>query len=173
MSDPRYPIGRLEPASALTPDERATAIGRIAALPARLFDAVRGLDGRRLDTPYRAGGWTVRQVVHHLADSHANAYVRMKLTASEHEPVLQAYDENRWAEAADAKAPIGDSLLLVQAVHARLATFLGSLPAAAFARRARHSEDGPKTLDELVRTYAWHGAHHVAHITSLRASRGW
>ena len=173
MNDPRYPIGKLQQLGPLSTAARRTAIARIAALPAQLHDAVRGLDGERLDTPYRRGGWSLRQVVHHVADSHTNAYVRMKLTVSEREPVLQSYDENAWANAADAALPIGDSLLLVQALHARLAAFLASLPEAAFARRARHSDDGPRTLDDLVAIYGWHGAHHVAHITSLRAAKGW
>lgn len=173
MSDPRYPIGRLELGGARSASARRNAIAAIAALPAQLFDAVRGLGAEQLDTPYRAGGWTLRQVVHHVADSHTNAYVRMKLTVSENEPVLQAYDESAWAAMPDVRAPIGGSLQLVQALHGRLAEFLGALPERAFTRRARHTADGAKTLDDLVATYAWHGAHHVAHVTTLRRARGW
>jgi hypothetical protein len=173
MTDPRYPIGRLQLTGALSPADRDAAFARMAALPASLYEAVRGLDEQQLDSPYRQGGWTVRQVVHHLADSHANAYVRHKLTISEHEPVIQAYDENAWAGMADSRAPIGGSLLLVQALHTRLGDCLRAQPEQVFANRCRHTEDGERTLDDLVATYAWHGDHHVAHITTLRAGRGW
>ena len=170
--DPRYPIGRLEVGKRLSTAARAEAIAAIAALPSRLFDAVRGLDETRLDTPYRAGGWTVRQVVHHLADSHVNAYVRHKLTISEQMATLPAYDENVWARMPDAQVPIGTSLAILQGIHERWVACLRAQPERTFARRAMHTEDGEKTLDELVGTYAWHGAHHVAHITSLRAAKG-
>ncbi|MBX3464512.1 MAG: putative metal-dependent hydrolase [Planctomycetes bacterium] len=173
MSDPRYPIGRIELPGALDGAKRAAAIAAIAALPNDLYDAVRGLDAAQLDTRYRSGGWTVRQVVHHLADSHVNAYVRCKLTLTELEPPVRAYDENEWARLADANGPIGPSLLLVQALHDRWVHCLRSLPVAAFARTCLHSERGRMTLDDLVALYAWHGSHHVAHITALRRAKGW
>ena len=173
MTDPRYPIGKVELRGSLTPAARAAAIATIAAVPNHLYDAVRGLHQRKLDTPYRAGGWSVRQVVHHIADSHVNAYVRHKLTATESSPPIKAYDENAWAQLADANGPIGNSLLLVQAIHDRWSTFLRALPASAFARTCVHSERGSMTLDDLVALYAWHGAHHVAHVTSLRSAKGW
>jgi len=174
VSDPRYPIGKIELTGSLTPAARAVAIGAIARLPDQLHDAVRGLDQTQLDTPYRAGGWALRQVVHHIADSHVNAYVRCKLTITEKTPPpIKAYDENEWAKLADANGPIGNSLLLVQAIHDRWATCLRSLPAVAFARGCVHSERGRLSLDDLVALYAWHGAHHVAHITSLRRAKGW
>lgn len=174
MNDPRYPIGTVRLTGSLTPASRAAAIATIAMVPDRLHDAVRGLDAGQLDTPYRAGGWTLRQVVHHIADSHVNAYVRHKLTATEGSPPpIKAYDENAWAQLADAVGPIGGSLLLVAALHDRWATFLRSLPASAFARTCIHSERGAMSLDDLVALYAWHGAHHVAHVTSLRAAKGW
>ncbi len=173
MNDPRYPIGRVELTGALLPPQRAAAIAAIAELPFRLHDAVRALDQQQLDTPYREGGWALRQVVHHIADSHVNAYVRHKLVATEQDPPIKAYDENAWARLADANAAIGVSLQLVQAVHERWAAFLRSLPAAAFARACTHSERGRLTLDDLLAIYAWHGAHHVAHITSLRAAKNW
>ena len=173
MTDPRYPIGRVVLGGALEPVARSAAIASIAELPFRLHDAVRGLDQDALDTPYREGGWTLRQVVHHVADSHVNAYARHKLTLTEHEPTIRAYDENAWARLADANGPIGNSLLLVQAVHDRWAHCLRSLPADAFARTCMHSERGRMTLDDLVALYAWHGAHHVAHVTTLRRTRGW
>ncbi len=173
MNDPRYPIGKIELTGALTPAARATAIATIARIPDLLHDAVRGLDQTQLDVPYRAGGWSLRQVVHHIADSHVNAYVRHKLTITEVDPPIKAYDENAWAQLVDAQGPIGNSLLLVQAIHDRWATCLRSLAPAAFARTCVHSERGKMTLDDLVALYAWHGAHHVAHITSLRRAKGW
>jgi uncharacterized damage-inducible protein DinB len=173
MNDPRFPIGKVELPGALAPAARAAAIAALAELPFRLHDAVRGLDQQQLDTPYRDGGWTLRQVVHHVADSHVNAYVRHKLALTEHEPPIRAYDENEWAKLADANAPIGSSLLLVQALHDRWATCLRALPPAAFARTCTHSERGALTVDDLVALYAWHGMHHVAHITSLRRTNGW
>ncbi|MFO1077202.1 MAG: putative metal-dependent hydrolase [Planctomycetota bacterium] len=171
MTDPRYPIGKLATKGPLSSAARAAAIAQIAALPAALHDAVRGLSPERLDTPYRDGGWSVRQVVHHLADSHVNAYVRHKLVASSARPVLQGYDENAWAAMPDANGPIGGSLLLVQSLHDRWTQFLRTLPASAFTRVGRHTENGPVTLDDLVATYAWHGRHHVAQITTLRHNR--
>ena len=173
MNDPRYPIGRIELTGTLAPDVRAAAIGRLAAIPADLHDAVRGLDQQQLDTPYRDGGWTLRQVVHHIGDSHVNAYVRCKLALTEQEPPIRAYDENQWAKLADANGAIGPTLLLVQSLHDRWVHCLRSLPAAAFARTCVHSERGRMTLDDLVALYAWHGSHHVAHITSLRRAQGW
>jgi uncharacterized damage-inducible protein DinB len=174
VTDPRYPIGKVELPGTLTPAARATAISTIAAVPTHLYDAVRGLDQSQLDTPYRAGGWSVRTVVHHIADSHVNAYVRHKLTMTEQTPPpIKAYDENEWAKLTDATGPIGNSLLLLQALHDRWATCLRSLPAATFARTCVHSERGAMTLDDLVALYAWHGSHHVAHITSLRTANGW
>jgi uncharacterized damage-inducible protein DinB len=173
MTDPRYPIGKIDLTGSLTAPARSAAIGRMAAMPARLYDAVSRLDQAQLDTPYRSGGWSVRQVVHHLADSHINAYVRHKLAITEKEPPIKAYDENEWAKLADANGPIGPSLLLVQALHERWAQCLRSLPASVFARTCVHSERGKMTLDDLVALYAWHGDHHVAHITTLRAAKGW
>lgn len=174
VSDLRYPIGRIELPARLDPAARAVAIARIANVPNALYDAVRGLDQAQLDTPYRSGGWTLRQVVHHLADSHVNAYVRHKLAITETAPPpIKAYDENEWAKLADAQGPIGSSLLLVQSIHDRWVHCLRSLPAAAFTKTCVHSERGVMTLDDLVALYAWHGAHHVAHITTLRAAKGW
>lgn len=174
MSDPRYPIGKIELPGTLKPEARAAAIASIAGLPNQLYDAVRGLDQAQLDTPYRDGGWSLRQVVHHIGDSHVNAYVRHKLTITEKTPPpIKAYDENEWAKLADANAPIGSSLLLVAAIHDRWVHCLRSLPVAAFARTCVHSDRGAMTLDDLVALYAWHGAHHVAHVTQLRRAKGW
>lgn len=172
--DPRYPIGKIELPARLDAASRAAAIATIAGIPTALYDAVRGLDQTQLDTPYRQGGWTLRQVVHHIADSHINAYVRHKLTITEKAPPpIKAYDENEWARLADANGPIGSSLLIVQAVHDRWVHCLRSLPDSAFGRTCVHSERGAMTLDDLVALYAWHGRHHVAHITALRTAKNW
>jgi len=173
MNDPRYPIGKIELTGSLTAAARAVAIGRLGAVPNELHDAVRGLDGPQLDTPYRDGGWTVRQVVHHVADSHIHAYVRSKLAMTEQEPPIKAYDENLWAKLHDAQGPIGPSLLLVQSLHDRWVHCLRALPEQAFARTCLHSERGKMTLDDLTALYAWHGTHHIAHIAQLRSARGW
>ncbi len=174
MNDPRYPIGNIKLTGSLTPAARAQAIATVAAIPNHLYDAVRGLDQAQLDTPYRDGGWSLRSVVHHIADSHINAYVRHKLTMTEKTPPpIKAYDENAWAELVDAQGPIGNSLLLIQALHDRWSTCLRSLPAATFARTCVHSDRGAMTLDDLLALYAWHGAHHVAHITQLRRAKSW
>lgn len=171
--DPRYPIGQLKLPGRLTPEQRARCFAEMAALPTHLYEAVRGLDEEQLDTPYRKGGWSLRQVVHHIADSHINAYIRHKLTISEKMATVPAYDEAFWAEMVDAKAPIGSSLLIVQGIHTRLVDALRSQPEKVFRKRSLHSSDGERTLDDFVATYAWHGAHHVAHITTLRAQKGW
>jgi hypothetical protein len=171
MTDPRYPIGKLVLKGPLAAAERAKAIETIAGVPAALRAAVRGLDDVQLDTPYREGGWTVRQVVHHLADSHVNAYVRCKLTLTEELPPAKGYDENAWARLPDVALPIEPSLALLEAIHVRLVACLRGAPENAFARACLHTEKGRLTLDDLVTTYAWHGPHHVAHITTLRRSR--
>ncbi len=174
MNDPRYPVGRLQRQSVLSQEARSSAIATIAALPFQLADAVRGLDAQQLDTPYREGGWTLRQVVHHLADSHCNAYVRTKLLLTENEPTVKPYDENRWAQLDDGKCgAIGSSMLIVTAIHERWVQCLRGCGGAEFARRLMHPDNGPMTLDDLVSVYEWHGRHHVAHVTALRAKMGW
>jgi uncharacterized damage-inducible protein DinB len=172
--DLRYPIGKYEPKAPLSPAERATALSQIAAAPKCLRDAVAGFSREQFDTPYRPGGWTVRQVVHHIPDSHLNAYVRFKLALTEDEPVIKPYDQTRWAELQDSReTPAEVSLALLEALHHRWGVLLRSLRPEDFARRLRHPERGIMTLDDLVGTYAWHGRHHVAHITSLREREGW
>jgi uncharacterized damage-inducible protein DinB len=172
--DLRYPIGNYEPRPSLTPAERETAIAQIAATPKRLRDAVAGLSQQQFDTPYRPGGWTIRQVVHHVPDSHLNSYVRFKLALTENEPTIRPYDEALWAELADSReTPVEVSLSLLEALHFRWDVLLRSLRAGNFARRLRHPERGAMTLDDMVGLYAWHGRHHVAHITSLREREGW
>jgi uncharacterized damage-inducible protein DinB len=171
--DPRYPIGKLERVSALSPDERRIAIEQIAQAPGLLSAAVAGLTPEQLDTPYRDGGWTVRQVVHHIADSHMNAYVRFKLALTEQEPTIKRYDEKLWAELPDSKAPVEISLALLTALHQRWVPLLRAMKPEDFARTLRHSEMGLVTLDGNLRIYSWHGRHHTAHVTSLRARKGW
>lgn len=150
-------------------------IEEIAAAPARMREAVAGLDAARLDMPYRDGGWTVRQVVHHLPDSHINGYCRLKLALTEETPTIKSYEESRWAELDDSRStPVEVSLTLLESVHARWVGLLRSLRDEDFRRTFRHPvHTDPQTLDWLVALYAWHGRHHTAHITSLRQRKGW
>jgi hypothetical protein len=172
--DPRYPIGRFAFNPAVSMETRRTLISQIAAAPAALRDAVRGLDDRQLDTPYRDGGWTVRQVIHHVPDSHMNAYVRFKLALTEENPVIKPYDEAAWAQAADtARTPVDVSLTLLEALHRRWVVLLESLAPADFARPLVHPDYGPLTIDWLLQLYAWHGRHHAAHVAELRKREGW
>ena len=175
MEDLQYPIGRYERPSRFTPAARATWIAEIATMPRALAEAVDGLTAAQLDTPYRPGGWTVRQVVHHLADSHVNAYVRTRLALTEEAPTIKPYDEKRWAELDDARSgPIGPSLALIRAMHERWVALLASLDEATLQRLFHHPElPQPLSVEEVLAMYAWHGKHHAAHITSLREREGW
>lgn len=173
MSDLRYPIGEFVAPGSLTAAERVAAIEQIALLPGQLCDAVVGLSDEQLDTPYRPGGWTVRQVVHHVPDSHLNSYVRWKLALTEDVPTICTYEQERWAELPDSQAPVEISLDLVAALHARWVTLLKQLGEDAWKRRLAHPELGEMVLDDMLALYAWHGRHHVAHITSLREREGW
>jgi len=172
-ADLRYPIGKFDRVETLTPEQRREHIDAIAETPARLVDAVSGLNAEQLDTPYRPGGWTVRQVTHHVPDSHMNAYTRFKLALTEDEPTIKPYDEARWAELADAKSPIGPSLALLENLHKRWVLVLRSITPAEWARKLRHPELGLLSLDQTLAIYGWHGRHHVAHITGLRERNGW
>jgi hypothetical protein len=172
--DPRYPIGKFNFEGQLTSDARRRLIEGIAQAPAQLRAAVEGLSPEQLDTPYRPEGWTVRQVVHHLPDSHLNAYTRFRLALTEDQPTVKTYEQERWAELEDARtAPIDASLALLESLHGRWVILLRALPTTAFARTFRHPELGVVTLDHQVCSYEWHGRHHIAHITSLRKQRGW
>lgn len=175
MTDLRYPIGKFTYDGDMTDARRAECIRRIGAAPGRLRAAVTGLDDAQLDTPYRPGGWTVRQVVHHVPDSHLNAYTRIRLALTEDTPTIKPYEEARWAELPDARTlPVEPSLALLEGLHARWVALLGGLGAADGARQFHHPEHGRLiTVDELIGMYAWHGEHHVAHVTSLRARNGW
>jgi uncharacterized damage-inducible protein DinB len=172
--DLRYPVGPYIKPAGTSAADRERYIGEIAGTPGKLRAAVRGLTDSRMDTPYRDGGWTVRQVVHHLPDSHLNAYIRFKLALTEEEPLIRTYEEAIWAELPEAKsAPIEMSLALLDAIHTRWIAAIRSLPPSSFQRRYRHPELGPVTLDEQLALYAWHGRHHVGHITALRSRMGW
>jgi hypothetical protein len=174
VNDPRYPIGPFAYPGTATAAERRSRIDEIAAAPAALRSAVRGLGDAQLDTPYRDGGWTVRQVVHHVPDSHVNAYVRMKLALTEDRPVIKPYEEKRWAELPDGRAgAVEPSLSLLDHLHERWVRLLRALDANDFTRTLHHPEAGTLDLDYLVAMYAWHGRHHVAHITTLRERIGW
>jgi hypothetical protein len=174
-TDLRYPIGPFQLQGEVTESRRQGWIAEIAAAPAGLRAAVAGLDEGQLETPYRPEGWTVRQVVHHLPDSHLNAYTRFKLALTEDHPTIKPYEEARWAELPDARTlAIEASLALLEGLHARWVALLRGLGTADGARQFRHPEyDRLVTVDELLAMYAWHGEHHVAHVTSLRARNGW
>jgi len=172
--DLRYPIGPFTWEGKASEEERRRFIGQIEETPARARAAVEGLSAGQLDTPYRPGGWTVRQVVHHLPDSHLNGYVRFRLALTEEAPAIKPYDEKRWAALSDAQtAPVDVSLELLESLHRRWVLLLRSLGPAEFARTFRHPETGVQNLDKYLGLYAWHGRHHVAHITSLRERMGW
>ncbi|HEX8693012.1 MAG TPA: bacillithiol transferase BstA [Longimicrobium sp.] len=172
--DLRYPVGRFDAAEEVTPERRRECIEQLAEAPARLREAVAGLGDERLDTPYREGGWTVRQVLHHVPDSHLNAYVRMKLALTEDSPAIKTYDEARWAELADSRdTPPEVSLALLDALHRRWLVLLRSLGDADWAKTFRHPEWGEISLERTLALYAWHARHHVAHITRLRERMGW
>ena len=172
--DQRYPIGKFEMPGQVTPARRLQAIDAIAATPAKMRAAVKGLDDAHLDTPYREAGWTVRQVVHHVPDSHLNAYVRLKLALTEEKPTIKPYNEAAWAELADSKSmPIEVSQTLLDSVHARWDRLWRSLKPEHFARVLVHPEHGERTVDWLLFLYEWHGKHHTAHITELRNHKGW
>lgn len=174
LVDPRFPIGRFQPASApITADALADALDTLAVLPEQLRNAVEGLDDGQQDTPYREGGWSVRQLVHHVADSHLNAFSRCKLALTEEWPTIYPYKEDAWAKLHDSAAPIEWSLEIVEAIHARWGMLLHSLRESDFERGFVHPERGRMTLAQTTLLYAWHSRHHVAHITHLRAARGW
>jgi hypothetical protein len=173
-ADLRYPIGPFAFEGDVSPARRAGWIGEIAALPAALRAAVRGLTDPQLDTPYRPDGWTVRQVVHHVPDSHINAYIRMKLCVTEDTPTIKPYDQAAWAELPDGRGGgVEGSLALLEHLHERWVRFLRALPKEAFGRRLVHPESGVQPLDRMVAHYAWHGQHHTAQIAALRQRSGW
>lgn len=174
ISDPRYPVGAFVRPEIITPDERIGAIATLAELPEQLRNAVDGLNSGQLSTPYRDGGWTLRQVVHHIADSHMNAYIRVRFALTEDWPTIKPYDEAAWAALHDAAtAPVEWSLELVESLHARWVMLLQSLNESQWLRGYHHPEDGLVTVELAALIYAWHSRHHVAHITHLRAKENW
>jgi|SRR5579884_2922881 len=174
MEDLRYPVGRFQRPGTLSDDARRAAIDSIARLPVAFRKAVDGLDDRQLDTPYRPGGWTVRQVVHHVPDSHMNALIRVKLALTEDTPTIKPYNEAEWAKLEDARStPIETSLSLLDALHDRWVRVLRAMSPADFRRTLLHPENGEMTLDDVLAMYDWHGRHHTAHITRLREAEGW
>lgn len=174
MTDLRYPIGKFHYEGPLNEEQKQAFLDDIARTPINLRAAVSGLTDAQLDTPYRQGGWTVRQVVHHVPDSHMNSYVRFKLALTEDEPTIKPYAEDRWAELADTKlTPVKVSLTLLDSLHDRWVRLLRSLQPEDWERTFRHPELGAMTLEKTLALYAWHGRHHVAHITELRKQMAW
>jgi hypothetical protein len=174
MTDLRYPIGKFTYDGSLSEDQKLKFLTDIAHAPANLRMAVKGLSDQQLDTPYRPDGWTVRQVAHHVPDSHLNAYVRTKLALTEDEPAIKAYAEDRWARLADTQdTPVEVSLALLDSLHDRWVRLLRSLQPEQWKRTFLHPKLGPMSLEKNLGLYAWHGRHHVAHITSLRERNGW
>ena len=174
MTDARFPIGKFHYEGPLSNDQKKAFLDDVEQTPAKLRVAVAGLSEKQLDTPYRPEGWTVRQVVHHVPDSHLNSYVRFKLALTEDEPTIKTYAEDRWAELADTKAtPIEVSLTMLDSLHDRWMRLLRSLSAEEWKRTFRHPDLGPMTLEKTLALYAWHGRHHVAHITELRKRMVW
>ncbi len=172
--DLRYPVGPHVRPNSLSAAERRAAIDHIAATPTALRAAIRRLSEAQLDTPYRPGGWTVRQVVHHVADSHLNAYTRFKLALTEDTPTIKPYDENAWVMTAEVQTtPIETSLVLVDALHDRWVRLLNTITPEQFDRKLNHPENGVMTLHHVLALYDWHGRHHTAHITTLRERNGW
>lgn len=172
--DLRYPIGKFEIEKEITPERLSQWILVIENTPENLAMAVDGLTPEQLNTPYRPEGWTVSQVIHHLVDSHMNAYIRFKLALTEDVPTIRTYDQDLWAKLSDAKSPAVDiSVSLITSLHQRWNILLRSLSAEDFARKFNHPEIGEMTVGTLLHLYAWHGSHHVAHINSLRSRMGW
>lgn len=174
MSDPRYPIGKFSFTGPTDESQRQKLIGEIEQAPAALRSAVQGLNEKQIETPYRDGGWTVRQVVHHVPESHMNAFVRFKLALTEDEPTIKPYMEDRWAKLKDVEAaPLELSLALLDSLHKRFVILLRGLTPEDWKRTFRHPELGIVALERNLALYAWHGKHHVAHITELRKRMGW
>ena len=173
LEDLRYPIGHFKPPASSDPAIRAEHISILRLLPGNLQAAVSGLTHPQLDTPYREEGWTVRQLIQHVADSHANAYVRTKLALTEDWPTIKPYDEAAWARLVDSRLPIDGSLAMIAALHERWVALLESLSDADFQRGYNHPENGRQDLATVLALYAWHSRHHTAHITQLRSRQNW
>jgi hypothetical protein len=172
-TDPRYPIGKFTAPELISSEDRRNAVAAISAMPELLRAALLGLDDKQLDTPYREGGWTVQQLVHHIADSHMTAFHRLRKALTEEWPVVPGYDEKTFATLPDATAPVNWSVEIIAGVHARWVMLLQAMTDEQWKRGFKHVERGPMALDHATLLYAWHSQHHVAHITALRAQRGW
>lgn len=172
-NDLRFPIGKFDSGREVTPELRRQFIQAIKDLPENIKNAVADLNDEQLDTPYRPEGWTVRQTVHHVADSHLNSYIRFKLALTEETPTIRPYYEDRWAELKDSEMPIDVSMKIIEGVHARWANLLDSMSDADFQRKLIHPETGDWTLEKMLGLYEWHGKHHTAHITNLRERNDW
>jgi hypothetical protein len=174
VSDPQYPIGKFVEDPDVTPEKRNRCIADLEAAGKLFRQAVAGLSDAQLDTPYRDGGWTPRQVVHHMADSHASSYIRFRLALTENEPTMAGYNADAWSALPDAKSgPVQPSIDLLEALHRRWAILLRAMKPEEFRRTIKRPNGQVLTLDRLLQTYAWHGKHHAAHITSLRERKGW
>jgi DinB superfamily len=174
MIDPRYPIGKFQFSGSTDEAQRAKFIGEIEKTPGALRAAINGLTPQQIETPYRDGGWTVRQVIHHVPESHMNAYIRFKLAMTEDDPTIKPYMEDRWADTGDVLAtPLETSLTLMDSLHDRWVRLLRSLKPDEWKRTFRHPELGTVSLEKSLALYAWHGRHHAAHITELRKRMGW
>ncbi len=171
--DLRFPIGEFDLEKTLAESDRPTRIDTITSLPGKIKEAVMGLENEQLDQPYRPEGWTVRQVVHHIADSHLNSYCRFKLALTEDVPDVRVYDEKLWAELPDSTGAIGASLSIIEGLHARWGALLRSMSGEDFKRKLRHPESGFWDLDGMLALYSWHSIHHTAHITNLRERMNW
>ena len=170
----KYPIGRYQAPATIDEAQRKEWMKQISLLPSELSAAVSGLNDEQLDTPYREGGWTVRQVVHHVADSHMNSYIRFRWAMTEDKPVIKAYEEGLWAELPDARTlPVGVSLELLDGMHRRWTALLESMSEGDYARCLIHPASGEHTLGKMLGLYAWHGQHHTAHVLRLRERMGW
>ncbi|HXW93846.1 MAG TPA: bacillithiol transferase BstA [Terriglobales bacterium] len=174
MTDPRYPIGKFAFSGPTSVAERQKLLQEIEEAPPALRAAIQGLTREQIETPYRDGGWTVRQVVHHVPESHMNAYIRFKLALTEDEPTIKPYLEDRWAKLDDVRStPLEVSLSLLDSLHRRWLILLRSLEPEDWKRTFRHPEMGVVSLEKSLALYAWHGRHHVAHVTQLRKRMGW
>ncbi len=171
--DLSFPIGKYGKDSEITPEQRKQFISEIAELPSVLREAVNNLSNEQIDLPYRPEGWTVRQVVHHVGDSHMNSFIRFKLALTEDNPTIRPYAEDLWAETAEYKMPLEVSLNLIDSIHRRWTTLLESMSDEDFTRTLNHPETGGWTLENQLGLYAWHGKHHAAHIDNLKKRNGW
>lgn len=169
----KYPIGKFVKPDSLTVAQRASMIEDLAEVPAKLRNAVEGLSDEQLDTPYRPGGWTVRQVVHHVADASLNQFTRFKLALTENNPTIKAFEEELWAEMVDSKLPIASSLALLDGLYVRWDAIVRAMSSGDFAKAFVHPVLGPMSLNTAFAMYVWHGKHHIAHVTSLRERMGW